>query len=142
MAVNLGAILLVAGASVLFGLLYQCALGTVLAAGVIGGLGWTVALLLANLPHSTVLADLAGAVVVGGLAEVVAVLRKEPVSLLVVPAIIPFVPGFLAYQSMVAFIQGHFVLGLERGMGAAIVAGALAVGLALATAVIRPLLHR
>ena len=139
---NPGAIVLVAAASVLFGLLYQCALGTVLAAGVIGGLGWMVALLLGNLPHGAVLSDLAGALVVGGLAEIVAVVRKEPVSLLVVPAIIPFVPGFLAYQSMLAFIHGHFVTGLERGMGAAIVAGALAVGLALATAVVRPLLHR
>jgi uncharacterized membrane protein YjjB (DUF3815 family) len=141
MAVSGGAILLSAGATVLFGLLYQCTLGTVLTAGAIGGLSWAFALVLGSLPHAAVFPDLGGAFLVGALAELGAVVRREPVSLLVVPAIIPFVPGYMAYQSMLAFLNGHFLLGLERGMGAGLVAGALAVGLALATAVVRPLLH-
>jgi uncharacterized membrane protein YjjB (DUF3815 family) len=131
-----------AGAAVLFGVLYQCSLSTALTAGVIAGISWAFALGVGTLPHTIVLADLAGAFLVGSLAEGGAVLRREPVSLLVVPAIIPFVPGYQAYQSMLAFIQGHFVRGLEAGMGSVLVAGALAVGLALATALTRPLARR
>lgn len=134
------AALLAALASVLFGVIYQCSVRTLLTAGAIAGLAWALSQSVGALPHANVLPDLLGGIVVGALAELAAVWQREPVSLFVVPAIIPFVPGYTAYQSMLAFIEGHFVSGLETGMTAVLIAGALAVGLALATAVMRPAL--
>lgn len=135
------AMVLAALAAVLFGVIYQCAVRTLLTAGAIAGIAWVASLSVGALPHTNVLPDLLGGLMAGALAELAAVWQREPVSLFVVPAIIPFVPGYTAYQSMLAFIEGHFVSGLETGMTAVLIAGALAVGLALATAVMRPALR-
>ena len=125
-----------------FGIVYQCGRGTALMAAVLSGAGWVASDVLSKVPHLAVLPVFAGALVVGGGAELLAVVRREPVTLLVVPAIIPFVPGYEAYRSMVAFIQNEFVVGLERGLSALLVATAIAVGLAVSSALARPLLRR
>jgi len=134
-------VLLAAASALLFGVVYQCQWRAVLLAGVVAALGWGADQALASVPHLTVLPTFAGALVVGALAEVAAVWRRQPVSLFVVPAIIPFVPGYEAYQSLLTLIRGQFVTGLSLGLSALVVAGSLAVGLALATALVRPLVH-
>lgn len=60
----------------------------------------------------------------------------------IVPAIIAFVPGYQVYLSMVAFVKGQFTNGLQAGLTAVMAAGALSIGLALATAIFRPLLRK
>lgn len=136
------AVALAAVSALLFGVVYQCPWRAVLLAGLLAAVGWGVYAALAKVAHLMILPDFAGALAVGALAEVAAVWRRQPVSLFVVPAIIPFVPGYTAYQSMLTLIRGHFVSGLGLGLSAIVVAGSLAVGLALATAVVRPLVHR
>lgn len=138
----MSAVLLAAGSALLFGVVYQCPWRAVLLAGLLAALGWGVYAALAKVAHLMVLPDFAGALAVGALAEVAAVWRRQPVSLFVVPAIIPFVPGYTAYQSMLTLIRGHFVSGLGLALSAVVIAGSLAVGLALATALVRPMLHR
>lgn len=133
---------LAAASALLFGIVYQCPWRAVLLAGVLAAVGWGVYAELGQVPHLTVLPDFAGALTVGALAEMAAVWRRQPVALFVVPAIIPFVPGYTAYQSMLTLIRGHFVAGLSLALSALVIAGSLAVGLALATAVVRPLVHR
>lgn len=124
--------------AVAFGLVYQVSGTNLLWAGGIGGLAWLVASGVGLLPHDGLLPDLVGAFVVGALAEWAAYWRREPVSVFVVPAIIAFVPGYSVYQSMVAFLKGQFLAGMKAGMTAVMAAGALSIGLALATAIIRP----
>lgn len=128
--------------AVAFGLLYQVSGWTLGLAGIIGSASWALSALIQRIPGSGLLGDFVGALVVGGLAEVAASLRQQPVLVFVVPAIIVFVPGNLVYQSMMAFLKGYFLTGLRSGLSAVLAAGAISVGLALATAVIRPLLRR
>ncbi len=143
MTLTIGEHLLLAGASAFcFGILYQESRATALVAAVLAGVGWAASEALSAVPHLAVLPVFLGALVVGGGAEVLAVVRREPATLLVVPAIIPFVPGYAAYQSMVAFIQNQFVLGLERGLSALLTATAIAVGLAVSSSVMRPLVRK
>jgi len=125
-----------------FGVIYQCGPRTALAAAGLAAAGWAASDLLAGVPHLAVLPDFAGALVVGGGAEVMAMVRREPVTLMVVPAVIPFVPGYEAYRSMIAFIQNEFVAGLERGLSALLAATAIAMGLGVASALTRALLRR
>jgi uncharacterized membrane protein YjjB (DUF3815 family) len=79
--------------------------------------------------------------VVGALAEVAALWKKQPVTIFVVPAIISFVPGYLVYESMVGFLKNNFNGGIRYGLTAVFSAAALSLGLALATAMLRPLLR-
>lgn len=134
--------LLSALAAVAFGFLYQVSVSSLLIAGVIGGFAWLLATGVGTLGNAGLLSDVVGALVVGGLAEVAASWRREPVSVFAVPAIIVFVPGYLVYKSMVAFLKNQFILGMQSGLTALLAAGALSVGLALAAAVIRPLVRR
>ncbi|MCY0898724.1 MAG: threonine/serine exporter family protein [Firmicutes bacterium] len=127
--------------AIAFGLLYQVSGWTLVLAGLIGMIAWWVQAPLAHLSGATLLGDFVGAFLVGALAEVAAKVRQEPAIMFVVPAIIVFVPGELAYKSMVAFLQNRFMAGLEAGLTAALAAGAIAIGLALATALVRPLLR-
>lgn len=127
--------------AVAFGLLYQVSGSTLLVAGAIGTVSWTLASFLTSVPSSGLLGDFIGALVVGSLSEVAARGKHEPALIFVVPSIIVFVPGDLVYQSMVAFLKNHFLQGMHAGLTALMAAGALSVGLALATAVLRPLLR-
>lgn len=137
----MSAIGLAAASAVLFAVVYQCPWRSMLVAGGVAAVAWAVYQALSQVPHLMVLPDFAGALTVGALGEVAAVWRHKPVPLFVVPAIIPFVPGYQAYQSMLALIRGHAITGITVGLSAVVVAGSLAVGLALATAVVRPLVH-
>ena len=134
---SLPSILIAGAASGLFAVLYQNRWGVVGATSLVGALSWGLSLPAMDRPHGAVLADLLGALVAGLLSEMGARRLREPVSVLVVPAVIPFVPGYGAYQSMRAFLDGRFLLGWERASAVMLEAGALAVGLALATAIAR-----
>lgn len=127
--------------AVMFGFVYQVAGRTLAIAGFIGALSWALSLVVGKIPGAGSLGDLIGALVVGGMAELAAYWRREPVSIFVVPAIIVFVPGEMVYQSMESFLKGHFLAGLQTGLTALLSAGAIAVGLALATALVRPLVR-
>lgn len=128
--------------AVAFGLLYQVSGWTLMWAGGIGTVSWAISTLLTRIPGSGLLGDFVGALLVGSMAEVAARLKHEPAIVFVVPAIIVFVPGGLVYESMVAFLKDHFLPGLESGLTALMAAGAISVGLALANAVVRPLIRR
>ncbi|NMP21040.1 threonine/serine exporter [Sulfobacillus sp. DSM 109850] len=128
--------------AVAFGLLYQVSGWTLVVGGIVGAVSWAFATLLGHLPGAGFLGDFVGALIVGGLSEIAAYVRHEPVLVFVVPAIIAFVPGDLVYQSMVAFLKSQFEAGLQSGLSALFSAGAISLGLALATAVIRPLIRR
>lgn len=127
--------------AVAFGLLYQVSGSTLLISGAIGTISWALAGLITHFPNAGLLGDFVGAIMVGGMAEVAARLKHEPALVFVVPSIIVFVPGDLVYQSMVAFLKNHFLPGMQSGFTALMAAGALSIGLALATAVLRPLLR-
>jgi uncharacterized membrane protein YjjB (DUF3815 family) len=129
---------LTAGAAAgVFAILYQNPWRAAAVAGLVAAVSWVAAAPVGASAHGAVLADLVGALVAGLLSEGAARRLKEPVSVFVVPAIIPFVPGYAAYESMAAFLNGQFILGWQRAGGMLLAAGALAVGLALATAVAR-----
>lgn len=127
--------------AVAFGLLYQVSGSSLLIAGAIGTCSWALASVLQAIPASGLLGDFVGALMVGGLSELAARFKHEPALVFVVPSIIVFVPGDLVYKSMVAFLKNHFLQGTQSGLSALMAAGALSIGLALATAVLRPLLR-
>ncbi len=127
--------------TIAFGLLYQVRTSLLWIAGAIGAMAWMVSFTINRLPGAGLLSNFAGAFVIGALAEFAALWKKQPVTIFVVPAIISYVPGYVVYESMVAFLKSHFNQGLFFGIKAVFAAAALALGLALATALLRPLLR-
>ncbi|HBQ94549.1 MAG TPA: hypothetical protein DD856_05420, partial [Sulfobacillus sp.] len=104
--------------TIAFGLLYQVRTSILWIAGGIGALAWMASFTVNLMPGAGLLGDFVGAFVVGALAEVAALWKKQPVTIFVVPAIISYVPGYLVYESMVAFLKSHFNQGLFFGIKA------------------------
>lgn len=79
----------------------------------------------------------AAAFAVALVGEWLARIQKLPALVLAVPAVIPLVPGSVAYAAMAASVAGSHPLAFERGAEAALTAAGIASGLLLASALMR-----
>ena len=75
--------------------------------------------------------------VVGLLAELFAILQKTPATSFIVIGVIPLVPGFRVYRSMLFFVRGVLDKGIADGVHSCFMAVAIAVGIILATSIVR-----
>lgn len=109
--------------------------------GVCGFLGWFVYLLAKNFNMSVIISFGAAAFTAGIFSEICAYLRRRPALVFSVPGVIPLVPGGGMYGTMMAAVRGDMETAGSTAFVTLCSAGAVAVGLAAATAVCR-MIHR
>jgi len=102
-----------------------------------GAIGWAVAMPLQAATGSQATAYLAASMVIGLWAELIAALRRRPASVYIACGIIPLVPGSGMYYTMLEYVRGNDWNGLSTGLATLLAAGAIAVGLAISSAVSR-----
>ncbi|MHB1432035.1 MAG: threonine/serine exporter family protein, partial [Streptosporangiaceae bacterium] len=110
---------------------------SLLAAGIVGALGWAAFLFLRHAGLSLIAATAVAAVVVGVAGNVLAGRHRTHPFLYVVPGIMPLVPGLALYQAMLDLFttqQGGKALLQAFGIGLAIAAG-----VTLGNIIVRPL---
>ena len=120
-----------------FSVLFNVQKRTLLLAAVNGAIGWTILLVLDVPQVSYIFANLLSAIVVGLLAEIFAVIQKTPATSFIVIGVIPLVPGFRVYRSMLFFVRGDLDKGIAEGVHSCFMAVAIAVGIILATSIVR-----
>ena len=120
-----------------FGVLFNVQKRTLLHAAVNGAIGWVILLSLDIPQVSYIFANLLSALVVGLLAELFAVIQKTPATSFIVIGIIPLVPGFRVYRSMLFFVRGNLDKGISEGVHSCFMAVAIAVGIILSTSIVR-----
>ncbi len=103
----------------------------IVTAGVGGALGWLAYLLLVRAGATALPATAVAAFVVGLLSWGFAHLQHAPVTLYVVPGILPLLPGVVIYQGMLELAHNHNSAGLLELVHAIFLGGALAAGVAL-----------
>ncbi|MBN4074378.1 MAG: hypothetical protein COA82_10065 [Alkaliphilus sp.] len=103
--------------------------------GICGGLGWLAYDSLALMGVSVVFSSFLGALVVSILAEILAKLRKKPATIFVVPGIIPLVPGYALYFSMLKIIEENYAEASRVGFEALIISVMIASAIIIATSV-------
>lgn len=108
-----------------------------IAVGVTGMLGWTTSQALSSRRLPELMVAATAALVVGTTAEIFARIQKQPVTVYIVSGIIPLVPGTIAYNSMLAFLEKRFDHGLFLAFRSSLIASYLAAGLAIAPLFIR-----
>lgn len=116
-----------------FGLMYQMRTKKLLFAALGGALSWSVYYLCmrVNLHEMTAYAVAAGT---GTLfSEIMARILKTPVTVFVVPVNIAMVPGGALFHSMLALMEQDTARFIERGRYTLSVAGAIALGIFIAT---------
>lgn len=101
---------------------------------VTGGVGWLVYKLVGA---DTTVAYFFGAVAISFLSEIFAIVIKNPVTVYLVPGLLPLVPGGGMFQMMRAAVQGNLDDAVSIGFATLSDAGAIALAIALASSVSR-----
>ena len=110
-----------------------------------GALGWLVYLLAAFVTPNIILRFLLSSIAITMYSELMARIRRCPVTSYLIIALLPLVPGGGIYETMRYCVQGDmqmFLSALVRTFG---IAGALALGTVLGSSLLRlflPLFHR
>ena len=130
-------------ATVGFGILYNIPKRTIPASATTSGLGWIVYFICTQVFHlplfvGTTLASFTIALI----SQLFAKHYRMPVTIFAIPAIIPLVPGGSAYNSMLAFVTGEILSAMRYLIETFIVAGGLALGLTVHSAIFQVLSPR
>lgn len=102
-----------------------------------GALGWLTYLLSAPLLQSSIAQTFAAALVISAYAEIMARIRKCPVTGYLLVAIFPLVPGGGIYYTMEYAIRGEIDAFLASFLHTLGLAGAIAVGVLLVSSLVR-----
>lgn len=102
-------------------------------AGISGILGWMVYWFGFQLGWGRMLANLLGTFVIGIFGLLFARLKKCPVTVFNIPAIVPLVPGVPAYLAVRALVSGNYSHAEEMILRVGIVTAAIALGFLLST---------
>ena len=116
-------------ATVAFSVFFHVPKEELIYCGSIGALGWLVYLLCIHFGYSPIVANFAAALIVSQGSSMLAKVRKIPVTILLIPGIIPVVPGAATYQTMHSLLIGDYLEALNYAsytfQVAAVIAGAI-----------------
>lgn len=101
-----------------------------------GCLGWLV-FLAAGAEGGSHAAVFLAALAIGVFAEIMAIIQRCTATIFIVGPITPLVPGKTIYEAMVFSLDGNVTASIAKGGEALFVAGAIAMGVLLATALFR-----
>ena len=101
-----------------------------------GGLGWFAYLISAPFA-SVVMQNFIAAITVALFSEFMSRLLKTPSTVFLVIGVLPMVPGGGIYYTMEYGVQGNTQMFIEKGIETISVAGAIAVGVSVASAIFR-----
>lgn len=124
-------------ASLFFAVIFEAPRRSLLAGGVAGALTWFFYSHLYEMGVDVGLAVFIATVISALFCELMARTMKMPVTILIVPAIIPLVPGGASYYSMFYFVKGDYTLGIAKATETFLVAGSIAAGVALVSVIYR-----
>lgn len=97
------------------------------------GIGWAVYLLCAARGYGMFMGLFGASLFVGLLSEILARILKTPVILMLVPMLIPEIPGGDLYYTMHDLVQGHYVEFRNSSNQVLMEAAAIALGIILAS---------
>ncbi len=102
-----------------------------------GALGWVVYYIIQNHSSSFIAPALVGSIIVGLVGEALAHIKHHPATLFTIPGIIPFVPGYGIYYTMLYIVETDFDNALSSGAESLFIAISIACGMMIATSIVR-----
>jgi len=115
-----------------FAVMFNAPSKSIYKAGFAGALGWICYSLAIATYLNKPIASFLGALAVGLMSEWFAVNTRRPVTLYVIPGIIPLVPGFGLYYTILSIIQKDYSKATNSGVESIFIAIGIALGLILA----------
>lgn len=114
-----------------FAFLFNAPLKTLPKAGLGGSVGWLVFLASEAFIGSVVISSFLGTMTIALLGEVFSVVDRKPITVFIVPGIVPFVPGFGIYNTMLAVVEQDYPLALYHGSNTFFIGLAIAFALTI-----------
>lgn len=102
-----------------------------------GAFGWLVYCVLLSSTDSAVFSNFIASLLVTLISEFLARKLRKPAILFIIPGIIPLVPGFGMYNTMIHMVQGSYVEAIEIGTRVALISGAIVLGILVTTSIVR-----
>ncbi|SHJ85948.1 threonine/serine exporter family protein [Paramaledivibacter caminithermalis] len=118
-----------------FSVLFNVPKKSIFYAGLTGGIGWTIYMYTKDITISSTFSVFLASILVGILGEIFARVDKKPVTTFVIPGIVPLVPGYTIYLSMVNLINQDFNTAAKFGTEAVFTSGAISVAIIFVTSV-------
>ena len=124
-------------ASLGFGVLFNIKGNKLFLAGIGGGIGGGVYSWILLLGYGEMIAMFFGSIAFSLYSEIFARLFKTPVTIFIICALIPLVPGGGMYRTMLQAIQGHASEALALGLNTLSTAGVLVLGILIVSTIMR-----
>lgn len=118
-------------ATIGYAIFFQLPKKLLIYAGLTGAIGWIVNVLLTQADASLAFANLAAAIAVAVMSEIFSRISRNPVTMFVIPGILPITPGYSLYMTMYYFTQNQIENALSKGLQTLAIAGAIAIGIML-----------
>ena len=103
--------------------------------GLVGGLGWLIYVLTKSLFNSVIFSTFIASMSIALLGEYFAFIDKNPVTIYIIPGIIPLVPGFGLYNTMLSIVEKQFDKVAEHGSETLMISMAIAGALVIVLSV-------
>lgn len=116
-----------------FAVVFNCPRRELVYTGLCGSLGWLVNLWMQGALNSNAAATFAGALTVGLIGEVLARWRQNPVTVYVIPGMLPLVPGYGLYRFMEQIILKEYTSAADQGFQVVLLALAISSGIIIAS---------
>ena len=100
-------------------------------ASLTGSIGWTLYIYMNNITNSASLSGFIAATAIGLFGELFARINRKPVTVFIIPGIVPLVPGYGMYLTMLDLINNDFYSAAKTGSDTIFLAGSIAVGVVL-----------
>ena len=126
-------------ATACFGVIFNAPIKAIPYCGLVGMVGWTLNFMLGEVGIESIHAAFICAFIVAIVAHIFARRYRLPMIVFSVSGIIPIVPGGTAYNSMRHIVELDYLMGMQYGMRAFLISGALAMGLVFAEVIMQVL---
>ncbi|HOQ17148.1 MAG TPA: threonine/serine exporter family protein [Defluviitaleaceae bacterium] len=97
--------------------------------GLVGSLGWLIYLFIFKWTDSVIFSNFISALSISIISRILAKLRKMPITIFLIPGIIPLVPGAGMYKTMYAVLNQNFKEAAFYGAQTFEIAGAIAIAI-------------
>lgn len=125
-----------------FAYLFNCPQKAILKGAIVGGLGWLMYDYAVHVWHlSVVVSTFLGTLVLACGCEILARIEKDAVTIFIIPAILPLVPGAGLYYTLLYFIEGEFDMAASKGFDTLGCAAGIAIGIIFVSSLTRFITH-
>lgn len=118
-------------ASTGFAIIFNAPRKELIPCGLSGALGWVVYYYVMRESTNSTLSVFLGSLIVSTFSRIFSYTRRAPSTLFLIPGIIPLVPGYPMYNTMLAMMEQDLYHSYIEGVGTLQMAGAIAIGIVL-----------